>query len=301
MGKEMNREKEKNIVFLNGMFVPALKAKISVFDRGVLYGDGLFETMRAYNGKVFAIREHLERMYEGAKVLGMPFIPSPFHQTSYIKGIIRRLLKFNNLENKDSYIRLTLTRGIDFKGILPSDNIHPTTMVFAKPISRDIEKKQKIGIKAITIDFSKTYSHISAVKSLNFLDNIVGSLIAKNHGVDEALFTNAKGQVLEGTISNIFIAKKSIIKTPPLKSRILPGITRYFVIILAKKIGLKVVESPITIEDVIKSDEAFLTNSIIEITPLINIDREIIGKGKPGKITKKLQTAYKDLVRLSAA
>lgn len=286
---------KESIVFLNGKFIPASKANISVFDRGLLYGDGLFETMRAYNGKVFALGEHLKRMAHGAKVLKIPFM----NNTNKWHQIINKLLKLNNLQNHDSYIRTTLTRGIDFGGLLPKDNIKPTIIVAAKPISAIVKKRQRTGIRAITINFSKVSSQALSIKSLNFIDNVIGIMMAKDMGAGEAIFTSPSKEILEGTISNIFIVKGNHIKTPLIKSGILPGITRQFVINLAKKMGLKISEVSIKRKDILNSDEAFITNSIMEITPLILIDKKIIGKGMPGKITRNIHKAYRCLIETS--
>lgn len=282
------------IVFLNGSFLPASKANISVFDRGMLYGDGLFETMRAYRGKVFALEKHLERMACSAKILKIPFM----NNANKWQQIINKLLKLNNLQNHDSYIRITLTRGIDFDGLLPKGNIKPTIIVFTKPITSNIKKMQQTGIKAITLNFSKAYSKMSSIKSLNFIDNVIGSVMARNSGADEAIFTSPSGEILEGTISNIFIVKNGIVKTPPLKSGILPGITRQFVIDMAKNMGLNIEEMPVKTLDLINSDEAFITNSIIEITHLVMIDGKAIKTGRKGEITCKIQRALKNLLRL---
>ncbi|MBI5892594.1 MAG: aminotransferase class IV [Deltaproteobacteria bacterium] len=286
---------KNSTIYLNGSFLPASKANINVFDRGLLYGDGLFETMRAYKGKVFALEEHLKRMAHGAKVLKIPFM----NNTNKWQQIINKLLKLNNLRDKDSYIRITLTRGIDFHGLLPKNNIKPTIIVAAKPISAIVKKRQRTGIRAITINFSKASSQTSSIKSLNFIDNVIGIMMAKDMEADEAIFTSPSGEILEGTISNIFIVKNNHIKTPSIKSGILPGITRQFVINLAKKMGLKIGESPIKKIDILNSDEAFITNSIMEITPLIMVDKKIIGNGMPGKITRNIHKAYKNLAEAS--
>ncbi len=283
-------------VFLNGKFLPAVKANISVFDRGILYGDGLFETMRAYNGKVFALEEHLNRMACSAKTLKIPLTLGTRLQTLDYEKIIQKLLKLNKLQDKDSYIRITLTRGFDIGGLLPKNNLKPTIIVAAKPISSNIIKKQKTGIKAVTVNFSKMSSQLSSMKSLNFLDNIIGAVTARDKGADEAIFMGMSGEVLEGTISNIFIIKNNIIKTPPLKSGILPGITRQFVIDLVKKMGLKIREVPFKKEDILNSDETFMTNSIIEVMPLIMVDNEIINTGRKGEITCNIRMAYKNYI-----
>ncbi|HBO84249.1 MAG TPA: branched-chain amino acid aminotransferase [Deltaproteobacteria bacterium] len=282
------------IVFLNGSFVPSSKANISVFDRGLLYGDGLFETMRSYRGKVFALDEHLQRMSRSAEFIRMHFS----NNTARWHRIINKLLIYNKLDDKDSYIRITITRGVDYSRLTPSGhNLRPTEIVVVKPIPQRIKKNQVSGIKAVTLTFFKSSSVLSNIKSLNFLDNVIGAMMAKDMDTQEAIFISPEGTVLEGTVSNIFIIKNGRVKTPPLSSKILPGITRQTVIDIANKIGLEVAETPIRKIDLLKSDEAFVTNSIIEVTPLIIVDGGNIGGGRHGEITQKILKGYKDIIR----
>ncbi|MBI5681860.1 MAG: aminotransferase class IV [Deltaproteobacteria bacterium] len=296
-----NREMERFIVFLNNSFVPASKANVSIFDRGILYGDGLFETIRAYKGRVFALEQHLKRLSLGAKVLRIPLIHASILKTNVCQNIIQQLLELNNLHDEDSYIRITLTRGVDYGGLMPRNNIKPTMIIVAKPIASNIQKKQKAGIGAITVDFSRAYSKISLVKSLNFLDNVIGSMKAMANGADEAIFLSPDREVLEGTTSNVFIVKDGIIKTPPIKSGILTGITRGFIIDISENMGIRVKETTIKTLDVIKSDEAFITNSIIEVVPLIRLNKKSIGRERPGKITRLLQMEYNKQVKPTRA
>jgi len=160
-----------------------------------------------------------------------------------------------------------------------------------------IKKNQVSGIKAVTLTFFKSSSVLSNIKSLNFLDNVIGAMMAKDMDTQEAIFISPEGTVLEGTVSNIFIIKNGRVKTPPLSSKILPGITRQTVIDIANKIGLEVAETPIRKIDLLKSDEAFVTNSIIEVTPLIIVDGGNIGGGRHGEITQKILKGYKDIIR----
>lgn len=287
------------IVFLNNSFVPAAQANISIFDRGILYGDGLFETMRAYKGRVFALQEHLDRLSFGANILKMPLKHTADINTKTCRNIIQKLIKLNNLDKCDSYIRITLTRGIDCGGLIPKDSLKPTLIVVAKPLAVDVlKKRQRVGIKGITLNFSKLHSIASIVKSLNFLDNVLGSVTAAACGADEAIFLNTKGEVLEGTTSNIFAVKDGAITTPSLASGILSGITRKFIIDISQKSGMSVKETAIKLSDIIKSKEAFITNSIIEVVPLIRINKRVIGSGRPGKITRLIHSEYKKVVNL---
>lgn len=277
-----------NIVFLNGKFLPADKAQVSIFDRGFLYGDGVFETMRSYNGMVFAFDLHLERLINGAKTIGIPFV----RNKKLLSNHIRKLLELNNLTNGNTYIKLTITRGVDCGGLTPSATLKPTIAIIAKPLDAKIETYQKKGVSAVFLPGKRSFPHI---KSLNLLPNIMGLLQAKKTGAREGIFTDG-GKILEGAITNIFIYDGRDIKTPPLNDGILPGVTRKLVIELAKKQGFRVAEASLTKNELMRSRETFITNSIIEIAPLLKIEAKLIGNGKVGALTRRLQQAYKDMV-----
>lgn len=274
-----------NIVFLNGKFLPASKASVSLFDRGFLYGDGVFETMRSYNGMVFALDLHLERIANGAKTIGTPFKPNKKHLLNHVK----KLLKLNSITTGNAYIKLAITKGVDYGGLMPSKKVKPTIVIIVKPLDARIKNYQKKGMAAVFISGKRSLPHI---KSLNLLPNIAGLLQAKKTGVEEGIFTDGD-KILEGAITNIFIYDGDEIKTPPLSDGILPGVTRRLVIELAKKRGFKITEAPLTKTELISSREAFLTNSIIEIAPLLKIEGKPIGNGKAGALTKRLQQVYK--------
>lgn len=274
-----------NIVFLNGQFLPANKAMISLFDRGFIYGDGVFETMRSYNGKVFALDLHMERLTESARKLEISFHP----KNIYFKNSIEKLLKLNKLNQKDAYIRLTITRGVDYGRLIPSQALKPTITIIAKPLDAKIQQYQHNGIRAVFLSNKRSLPHI---KSINLLSNVMGLIEAKKRKAQEGIFTDGN-KILEGAITNIFISDGKSIKTPPIEDGILPGITRRLLIELARKEGIKVAEISLSKKDLNNCKEAFLTNSVMEIVPLLKIDDNLVGNGKIGLLTRRLQQSYK--------
>ncbi len=286
-----------NIVFLNGKFLPANKASVSLFDRGFLYGDGIFETMRSYDGEIFALDLHLGRLRDGAKTTGILFR----HNKKYLSGCIKKLLELNCIISGNAYIKLIITRGVDYGGIAPSAELKPTIVIIAKPLDVRIKHYRQKGMGAVFLSDKRSIPHI---KSLNLLPNVMGLLQAKKTKAQEGIFTDGN-KILEGAITNIFIYDGRCIKTPPLTDGILPGITRKLVIELAKNQGIGVEETPLTKNELIRSKETFLTNSIIEIAPLVKIhvpegfyqgEDKLIGNGKVGVLTRRLQQAYRDMV-----
>jgi len=279
-------------IFLNGSFVNLAQAKISVFDRGFLYGDGLFETMRAYWGEVFRLEDHLDRLFRSAKEIELSFS----YTRKELKNIIKRILKTNNLS--EAYIRLTLSRGVSETGLISKSKSSATLVIVArkfKPLS-PIEYRR--GWRATVVGPRQNQaSPVSRLKSLNFLNNILARKEAKAKGVDEGILLNTVGDVTEASTSNIFLVKRGIVITPPEESGLLPGITRRVVLELATSLGLKVYKRRISLDELIGAEEAFLTNSLIEIMPLVEIDGRRIGKGKPGALTQRIRKAYQDLVK----
>ncbi|MFC1926467.1 aminotransferase class IV [Chloroflexota bacterium] len=279
----------EEIIYLNGSLLPQTQAKISPYDYGFLYGYGLFETMRAYSGRIFRLERHLERLALSAKLIGLPLGGFDLEKACY------DTMKANNL--KDARIRLTASIG---KGggtpDLPSQPV-PTVLIVARsfrPIS--VEKYEKGYRSKISSVRRNSQSPLCRLKSLNYLDNILARREAKVAGADEALLLNERGFLCEGSTSNIFLVSGGKLLTPDGESGILPGITREEVMQLAQEIGIEVVEREIILEDLLQADEAFLTNSIIEIMPLIEVDDKAIGGGVMGGVTEKLMAAYEDLV-----
>jgi len=279
-----------NIIFLNGKFLPDDRAMVSIFDRGFMYGDGLFETMRSYDGTIFALDLHLERLVGSAKIIGISLRQS----NKYLSNIIHNTLKINGLTSGNAYVKLIITRGLDCAGrIIPPKLLKPTIAIIARPLDvKKIKHYQHKGMGAVFI--SNKIRPIPQVKSLNLLANITGLIEANQTRMQEGIFTRGN-KILEGAITNIFISDGKSLKTPPIKDGILAGVTRRLVIELAKKQGIKIVEISLTMEDLKNSAEAFLTNSIMEIVPLVRIEKKLIDRGLPGILTRRLQQAYKQL------
>lgn len=277
-----------NIVFLNGKFLPRDKAVVSIFDRGFTYGDGLFETMRSYDGKIFALDLHLKRLIDSARLIGIAIGQKRRYLTHYLD----KLLEINNLTSGDAYIKVIVTRGVDYGRLLPSGSLKPTIAILTKPLGTKTALYQQKGLGAIFLSSKRGVPH---VKSLNLLPTVTGLIEAKKMKMQEGIFTD-RDKILEGTVTNIFVSNGKDIKTPSIKDGILPGVTRGIVIALAKRLSIKITETSLTKTELINSKEAFLTNSIMEIAPLLRIENKLIGNGKPGALTKRLQKAYKDRV-----
>ena len=279
------------IVYLNGRFVQAERAKISVFDRGFSYGDGLFETLRAYSGWVFALDRHLRRLRSGAAQIGLQFNGDVEHW----RRVMTRLLRRNGLMGADSSLRLTVTRGVDILGSLlpPDPPSSPTLFLVARPVEESIAERQQVGIGVVTIQWGDPFNPFG-IKSVNYLYHMLAMARAKEQGSHEALFVAADGSVVEGATSNVFSVGNGVMTTPPEDTGLLPGITREVVIGLARKEGLDVREATLPLGDLLAADETFLTGSVKEVMPMIAIDERRIGSGTPGPITKLLQQRYRE-------
>lgn len=286
------------VVYLNGRYVQAERAKVSAFDRGFSYGDGLFETIRAYAGWVFALERHLGRLKKGADQIGIPFEGD----AGAWRQVMGELLRRNRLQTVDASLRLTVTRGPDMLGsLLPSDAPpSPTLLLVARPLDAGIAERQQVGIGTGTVHWGNPFNPLQ-IKSLDYLYNMLATAQAKREGAQEALFIGTDDCVIEGATSNVFSASQGILTTPPESSGLLPGITREVVIELAKREGLTAHEAPVPLDALLSADEAFLTGSLKEITPLIAIDGSKIGSGSPGPITRHLQQQYRTAVEKERA
>ena len=284
------------LVYLNGALMPRSQARISAFDHGLLYGCGLFETMRAYNGKIFLLERHLKRIAESARLIGLDKALSGID----LGRACLDTLNANKL--KDARMRLTVTWGD--AGPFPGGRKVDTATVLVTaaaytPLPSAVYEK---GYSALISGFRRdSQSLLSELKSTSYLLSVLAKREAEGAGVDEALLLNEHGAIAEGSISNVFFAAGDGLVTPTLGSGILPGITREAVIALATGSKIKVVEAEIGGEDLPRFDEAFLTNSVLEIMPLVAIrDRAgktiVIGAGRPGKITRRLMSAYREMV-----
>src|SRR5580692_2307554 len=282
-------------IFIDGKFYSERDAKVSVFDHGLLYGDGVFEGIRAYHGRVFKLKEHVDRLFYSAKaiLLDIPMTPEK------IASAVLESCRINKL--RDGYIRLVVTRGIGTLGLNPRSCKNPSVIIIAGKIQVYPAELYARGMDIVTVPTVRNlHSAVNpAIKSLNYLNNILAKIEANNAGVEEAVMLNAEGFVAECTADNLFIIKHGEVFTPPLSAGALYGITRQTVIELARQAGLKVSEPNLTRYDLFNADECFLTGTGAEIIPVVKIDGRIIGSGKPGPITEGLTSQYHALTQIS--
>ena len=280
-------------IYISGKFYDKENAKISVYDHGLLYGDGVFEGMRSYSGKVFRLRTHLDRLWDSAKAI---WLTIPISKDEMAKAVNDTLAK-NNI--KDGYIRLIVTRGAGALGLDPNKCASPQVIVIADHIQLYPKEMYENGLSIITA--STIRNHAAAlnprIKSLNYLNNILAKIEGLQAGCVEALMLNAKGEIAECTGDNIFLVKHRRLMTPPLDAGILEGITRNAIMELAQDAGIEVVEMALTRHDVYVADEVFLTGSAAEVIPVVKIDSRVIGDGKPGPVTRDLTARFHKLTR----
>lgn len=281
-------------VYLNGKLVEKEEALISVFDHGLLYGDGVFEGIRAYNGVVFRLHQHLKRLENSARAIDLNI---PLTRKELIQAI-RKTLRANNL--RDAYIRLVVTRGVGDLGLDPRKCPKPTVFIITDRIVLYPETFYRQGLKLITASTRRNIPAAlnPAIKSLNYLNNILAKIEANRAGVPEAIMLNNEGFVAECTGDNIFIVKNKNVITPPVSSGALDGITRQAVMELVLQLtGKPVREENLTTYDIYTSDECFLTGTAAEIVPVSEVDGRKIASGKPGPLTNKLIREFKKIVR----
>ena len=278
----------ESLVYINGELVPESEAKISVFDHGFLYGDGVFEGIRAYRGVVFKLREHIERLYDSAKFLR---IEIPMSREELMEAILETVRR-NGLS--DCYIRVVVTRGVGDLGLDPRKCEKPSIIIIARPMAPLLGKRVvSLIISSVRRDGVDATNH--QAKSLNYLNNILAKLEAINAGADDAVMLDSRGFVSEATGENIFIVKDGRIMTPPPTSGILLGITRGCIIELARNLGYEVMERELTPFDLITADEAFLTGTAAEIVPVESVNGRKIGEKVPGPITERLIKEFEKL------
>jgi branched-chain amino acid aminotransferase len=283
-------------IYLDGKLVEKEDAKVSVFDHGLLYGDGVFEGIRAYNGRVFRLREHLDRFFNSAKAIMLDVMMTK----KEVEAAILSTLSANKL--KDAYIRVVVTRGYGDLGLDPKKCPKPTFFVIADKIKLYPEEFYTQGLELITTSTRRMTPDAlnPCIKSLNYLNNILAKMEASRAGVPEAIMLNSIGHVAECTGDNIFILKDNALITPPSSAGALEGITRGAVMELAKnKLKLLVKEDTMTTYHLYTAEECFLTGTAAEVIPVVKIDGRVIGDGKPGKITNKLIKEFKELTRLT--
>jgi branched-chain amino acid aminotransferase len=282
-------------IYIDGKFCDARDAKVSVFDHGLLYGDGVFEGIRAYNGRVFKLKEHVERLYCSAKSI---LLRIPMAQADLMAAIVETCRR-NRI--RDGYIRLLVTRGVGTLGLNPNRCKNPSVIIIAGKIQLYPPELYQRGMEIVTVPTTRNlHSALNpAIKSLNYLNNILAKIEANNAGCEEAVLLNAEGFVAECTGDNLFIVKEGQLLTPPLSAGALYGITRRVVMEIAAESGLPVSEPNLTRYDLFNADECFLTGTGAELVPVVKIDGRVIGTGKPGPITARLETQYRALTKAS--
>jgi branched-chain amino acid aminotransferase len=280
-------------IYINGHLFDKEDAKISVYDHGLLYGDGVFEGMRSYGGKVFRLEQHLDRLWNSAKAIRLEI---PLDRDELAKAVIATL-RANGIQ--DGYVRLVVTRGIGTLGLDPNKCANPQVIIITDHIELYPQAFYDKGLEIITVNTIRNHPVAlnPRIKSLNYLNNILGKIEGQQAGCVEALMLNHLGQVAECTGDNIFLVSHREILTPPIDAGILEGITRAAVIELARDAGLVVREIALTKHDVYIADECFLTGSAAEIVPVVKVDSRIIGDGQPGPITRDLERRFHELTR----
>jgi branched-chain amino acid aminotransferase len=280
-------------VYINGKLHDKADAKISVYDHGLLYGDGVFEGIRIYEGKVFRLREHINRLYDGAKSIRLD-IPMNREQ---MMDAVKSTVSAN--EKRNGYIRLLVTRGAGYLGLDPRKANNPQVVIIVDDISLYPSEIYENGLEIATVSTIRNHPNAlnPRIKSLNYLNNILAQIEAVQAGCFEALMLNHKGEIAECTGDNIFLVKNGVLKTPAPDAGILEGITRGTVIELARAAGTTVQETALTRFDVYSADEVFLTGTAAEVVPVVKCDGRVIGNGKPGPMTKRFREQFLQLVR----
>lgn len=280
-------------VYINGQFHDKQDAKISVYDHGLLYGDGVFEGMRSYGGKVFRLQQHLERLWNSARAI---WLEIPFTQDEMAVAV-NDTLRTNNIE--DGYVRLIVTRGEGTLGLDPNKCSQPQIIIIADSITLYPDEFYENGLEIVTVRTIRNHPAAlnPGIKSLNYLNNILAKIEGLQHGCVEALMLNYKGQVAECTGDNLFLVRDGQLYTPPVDAGILEGITRAAVLELAVQSALRVHEVALEKEDVYSADECFLTGSAAEVVPVVKVDNRVIGSGIPGPISRDLKQRFHKLTR----
>ncbi len=282
-------------IYIDGEYYDEDKAKISVFDHGLLYGDGVFEGIRAYYGRVFKLKEHIDRLFYSAKAI---MLNLPLSHAHFMKAVLETCRR-NHV--RDGYVRLVVTRGAGTLGLNPNRCKNPSVIIIAGSIQLYPPELYQRGMEIVTVPTVRSlHSALNpAIKSLNYLNNILAKIEANNAGVEEAILLNAEGFVAECTGDNVFIIKEGQLFTPPLSAGALYGITRRVVLELAGELGIKTSEPNLTRYDLFNADECFLTGTGAELVPVVKIDGRVIGTGKPGPLTAKLVESYHGLTKVS--
>ncbi|MBU4128712.1 branched-chain-amino-acid transaminase [bacterium] len=281
------------LIYFNGELIPKEEAKVSVYDHGLLYGDGVFEGIRSYNGKVFRLAQHLNRLYNSALAIALKI---PLSKEGMREAVLKTL-RANKLRN--AYIRLVVTRGIGDLGLDPRKCPKPTIFIITDKIKLYPEEFYENGLEVIV---TKTKRNIKEalnpeIKSLNYLNNILARIEVNRAGMAEGIMTNVEGYVAEATADNIFIVRDKEVITPPTEMGALRGITRDAVLEIAGTLGIKTHELPFTVKELYGADECFLTGTAAEVISAVKVDGKNIGDGKPGEITLKLREEFRRLTQ----
>ena len=278
-------------IYIDGEFFPEAEAKVSVFDHGLLYGDGIFEGIRFYNGRVFKLEEHLARLWDSARSICLDI---PMSRNEMAEALLETIRQ-NDL--RDGYIRLLVTRGVGNLGLNPAQCKRASVIIIAATVTLYPDKAYRDGLTVVTCATRRTSPSAlnPAVKSLNYLNNVMARIEANLAGADEALMLNDQGNVAECTADNVFIIKRGEIFTPPIHAGALRGVTRSVVFDIAAELGLKISETDITRHDVFIADECFLTGTAAEIIPVVKADGRVIGNGKPGPISTRMIGLFREL------
>ena len=278
-------------IYIDGKFYSEANAKVSVFDHGLLYGDGIFEGIRFYNGRVFRLEQHLERLWNSARSICLEIPMTRQEMTNALLETIRQ----NDL--RDGYIRLVVTRGVGNLGLNPEQCKNPSVIIIVAKIALYHEDFYRKGLSIVTVATRRSNPAAlnPAVKSLNYLNNVMARIEANLASADEALMLNDAGNVAECTADNVFIIKHGKIFTPPITAGALQGITRSVVFDIADEFDIKVIEADFTRHDIFVADECFLTGTAAEIVPVVKADGRIIGNGKPGPITTRIVERFRDM------
>ena len=282
-------------IYIDGKYFDEKSAKISVFDHGLLYGDGIFEGIRAYHGRVFRLKEHIDRLFYSAKAI---LLNVPRSHAEMMQAVLETCRR-NKL--RDGYIRLVVTRGPGGLGLNPRGCKAPSVIIIADKIQLYPAELYERGLDIITVPTTRNlHSALNpAIKSLNYLNNILAKIEANNGGCEEAIMLNSEGYVAECTGDNVFIIKAGQMFTPPLSAGALYGITRSVVMDMAREASIPVSEPNLTRYDLFNADECFLTGTGAELIPVVKIDGRVIGTGKPGPVTKSLVQRYRALTQVS--
>jgi len=288
----MSESEEKTYVYIDGEFHPKDEAKISVYDHGLLYGDGVYEAIRAYDGLVFKLKEHIDRLYESAKSIK---IEIPLTKEEMINAVLETLRK-NKL--KEAYIRIVVTRGKGPMGVDPRNCPKPTIIIITEKREPFFGTGEK-GITAIITSIRRTPPWVldPRIKSLNYLNNILARIEAIEAGAEESIMLNDRGFLSEGSTENLFLVKRGKIFTPPLTASILKGITRDVVIRIAKELGYEVEERDLTMHELFNADEVFVTGTAAEIVPIVKVNGRVIGTGNVGPVVKKIIARFREITK----